>query len=73
MTVFFSFIFLFITYFLTVLALLQVYIPEGINIMNENDWKMQQFVAYKKILWASLAISSFITGMMFHFFVYPYS
>jgi hypothetical protein len=56
-----------------VLALLQVYLPEGINIMNENDWKMQQFVAYKKILWASLAISSFITGMMFHFFVYPYS
>lgn len=41
--------------------------------MNEADWKMQQFLAYKKILLASLAISGFISGMMFHFFVYPYS
>jgi hypothetical protein len=73
MTVFFSFIFLFISYFLSVLALMQVYFPEGLNIIEENDWKMQQFVAYKKILWASLAISSFITGIMFHFFVYPNS
>jgi hypothetical protein len=52
---------------------MQVYFPEGLNIIEENDWKMQQFVAYKKILWASLAISSFITGIMFHFFVYPNS
>lgn len=71
MDIFFSFLFLLVTYFMTSVALLQVYIPGGIKSLREKEGRIQPFMDYKKIMVISFLISMCLSGVMFYYFIYP--
>ncbi|WP_373494539.1 hypothetical protein [Aquiflexum sp.] len=71
MDIIFSFLFLLVTYFMTSLAMLQVYIPGGMKSFKENNGRIQQLIAYKKIMAISFVIACCLSGVMFYYFIYP--
>ncbi|WP_373523962.1 hypothetical protein [Aquiflexum sp.] len=71
MDIFFSLLFLLVTYFMTSVALLQVYIPGGIRSFKENEGRIQRFIEYKKIMGISFVIACCLSGIMFYYFIYP--
>ncbi|WP_228779998.1 hypothetical protein [Aquiflexum lacus] len=71
MDIFFSLLFLLVTYFMTSVALLQVYIPGGIKSLEEKERRLRLFLEYKKIMGISFVISCCLSGLMFYYFIYP--
>lgn len=71
MDIFFSFLFLLVTYFMTSVAMLQLYVPGGIKSLKEKEGKVQPFMPYKKIMGISFVISICLSGVMFYYFIYP--
>jgi hypothetical protein len=69
--IFFSILFLLVSYFMTTLALVQGYIPGTSKIVQEKDGKVRQVLQYGKILLISFVIASIFSGLMFYYFVYP--
>lgn len=71
MDIFFSLLFLLVTYFMTSVALLQVYIPGGERTFKEKDGRIEQFIEIKKIMGISFLIACCLSGIMFFYFIYP--
>lgn len=71
MEIFFSILFLLVTYFMTTLGVVQGYIPGGYKTVKEKNGKTHQIINYAKILGISFIIASVFSGMFFYFFIYP--
>ncbi|RZS97057.1 hypothetical protein [Cecembia calidifontis] len=67
----FSILFLLLSYFFSVLALIHVYIPGGIRQIKGLDQKIREVVNFPRVFGISLLIASLITGIMFYTFIYP--
>lgn len=68
---FFSVLFLLVSYFMTTLALVQAYIPGTSKIIQEKNGRVRKVFEYGKTLFVSLAIASIVSSLMFYYFVYP--
>ncbi|EKB51209.1 hypothetical protein B879_00002 [Cecembia lonarensis LW9] len=70
--IFFSILFLMMSYFMTVLGLIHVYIPGGIQKIKLRNGKIRELVNLPKIFGVSFILSSFLTVVMFYFFIFPH-
>lgn len=71
MEIFFSILFLLVTYFMTTLGLVQGYIPGGYKTIKEKNGKTYKVINYIRILGISLIIATIFSGIYFYFFIYP--
>lgn len=70
--IFFSILFLMMSYFMTVVSLIHMYIPGGIQKIKLRNGKIRELVDLPKIFGVSFILSSFLTVVMFYFFIFPH-
>lgn len=69
--IFFSLAFLLLTYFMTSVALIHVYIPGAIQKIRRKDGKIAEKINFARIYGPSLVLAILFTYLMFNFFISP--
>lgn len=69
--IFFSLLFILVSYFMTTLAIVQGLAPGATTVIQDRSGKVQKVAQYGKIMLVSFVIAGFFSGIMFYLFIYP--